>query len=138
MKRHKGILNQSPLFKKLHDDEFGVFGGEPYGCLIADYYFDQRPNDIELLNQISTICAFIHAPFIAGASPALINCNMGSWKDFISDYATMKIHLAPEYAAWRNLREAPDSCYIYLTLPRFLGRKPYASDINQTLKFSLN
>ena len=44
LKKFKGTAwDQSPLFKKLYEEEYGQFGGEPYGCLVGDYYFDHRP-----------------------------------------------------------------------------------------------
>ena len=61
--------DQSPLFKKVYEAEFGQLGGEPYGCLIADYYFSHLPTDVQLLRDLSKIAGAAHAPFFAGADP---------------------------------------------------------------------
>src|SRR5215472_7491000 len=69
LKRYKGTnWDQSPIFKKLYEEEYGQLGGEPYGCLVGDYYFDQSPPDVELLGEIAKICAAAHAPFISAVS----------------------------------------------------------------------
>src|SRR6266545_2902051 len=79
LKRYKGTAwDQSPLFKKVYEAEYGQFGGEPFGCLVGDYYFDQTAPDVELLGEMSHIAAAAHAPFIAGASPTVMQ--MGSWQ----------------------------------------------------------
>src|ERR671913_541851 len=73
LKRYKGTAwDQSPLFKKVYEAEYGQFGGEPFGCLVGDYYFDQSPPDVEMLGQLAQTCAAAHAPFIAGASPTVM------------------------------------------------------------------
>ncbi len=70
LKRYKGTAwDQSPLFKKIYEEEYGQFGGEPFGCLVGDYHFDHSPPDVELLGEMAKIAAAAHAPFIAGASP---------------------------------------------------------------------
>ena len=72
LKKFKGTAwDQSPIFKKMYEEEYGQFGGEPYGCLVGDYYFDQSPPDVELLGELSKVCAAMHAPFIAAASPTV-------------------------------------------------------------------
>ena len=70
LKRYKGTAwDQSPIFKKVYEEEYGQFGGEPFGCLVGDYHFDQSPPDVELLAEMAKIAAAAHAPFITGASP---------------------------------------------------------------------
>ena len=61
--------DQSPLFKQVYEYEFGQFGGEPFGCLIGDYYFSHLPTDVQLLRDLSKIAGAAHAPFFAGAEP---------------------------------------------------------------------
>src|ERR1043166_8573366 len=79
LKRYKGTAwDQSPLFKKIYESEYGQFGGEPFGCLVGDYYFDQTPMDTELLGEMSKVAAAAHTPFIAGASPTVMQ--MESWQ----------------------------------------------------------
>jgi type VI secretion system protein ImpC len=125
--------DQSPLFKKLYSQEFGVLGGRPYGCIIGDYYFDHSGPDVELLGDMSKIAAAMHAPFIASASPALFQMN--SWRE-LGDPAnlTERFSLA-SYADWRSLRESEDSRYLGLTLPRFLARRPYGAKTNPVEEF---
>lgn len=70
LKRHKGVgWDQSPIFKKIYEEEYGQFGGEPFGCLVGDYYFDHSPQDVELLGEMARIGSASHCPFIAGTAP---------------------------------------------------------------------
>jgi len=80
LRRFKGTAwDQSPIFKRMYEEEYGQFGGEPYGCLVSDYYFDHSPPDVELLGEISKVCAAAHVPFIAGAAPTVMQ--MDSWQE---------------------------------------------------------
>jgi type VI secretion system protein ImpC len=134
LKKFKGTAwDQSPLFKKIYEEEYGQFGGEPFGCLVGDYYFDQSPPDVELLGEIAKISAAGHAPFIAGASPTLMQ--MDSWQELANPRDLTKIFLTPEYAAWRSLRESDDARYIGLAMPRFLARLPYGAKTNPIDEF---
>jgi type VI secretion system protein ImpC len=117
--------DQSPLFKKIYEAEYGTLGGEPYGCLIGDYYFDHSPPDVEVLNGIAQIAATAHAPFISAAAPSLMN--MESWQELGNPRDLTKQFQTPDYAPWRSLRESDDSRYLGLTMPRFLGRLPYGA-----------
>jgi len=135
LKRYKGTAwDQSPIFKRLYEEEYGQFGGEPFGCLVGDYYFDQSPPDVELLGEISKIAAAAHAPFIAAASPNLMQ--MGSWQELANPRDLTKIFGTPEYAAWRSLRESDDARYIGLAMPRFLARQPYGAKTNPVDAFN--
>ncbi len=126
LKKFKGTAwDQSPLFKKIYEHEYGLFGGEPFGCLLGDYEFDHNPGDVEFLNGIAEISAAAHVPFIAAASPTLMN--MESWQELSNPRDLTKIFQTPEYASWRSLRESEDSRYIGLTMPRFLSRLPYGA-----------
>lgn len=126
VKKYKGTLwDQSPLFKKIYEVEYGSPGGEPYGCLIGDYYFDHSPPDAEVLNGIGQIAAAGHTPFISAAAPSLMNFD--SWQELSNPRDLTKIFQTPDYAPWRSLRESEDARYIGLTMPRFLGRLPYGS-----------
>jgi type VI secretion system protein ImpC len=126
LKRFKGTAwDQSPIFKKLYEEEYGQLGGEPYGCLVGDYHFDHSPQDVELLGEMSKISAATHAPFIAGTAPSLFQ--MESWQELGNPRDLTKIFSTPEYAAWRSLRESEDARYIGLALPRFLARRPYGA-----------
>jgi len=127
LKRFKGTAwDQSPIFKKIYEQEYGQFGGEPFGCLVGDYYFDHSAPDTELLGQMAQIGAAAHSPFIAGVSPTLMQ--MESWQELANPRDLTKIFTTPEYAPWRSLRESEDSRYVGLAMPRFLGRYPYGKN----------
>ena len=134
LKRFKGAAwDQSPLFKKVYEEEYGQFGGEPFGALVGDYHFDQSPPDVELLGEMAKIAASAHAPFITGASPSLMQ--MESWQELANPRDLTKIFGTPEYAAWRSLRESDDSKYLGLCMPRFLARTPYGAKTNPVEEF---
>ncbi len=126
IKKFKGAAwDQSPLFKKIYESEYGTLGGEPYGCLIGDYYFDHSPPDTEVLSGMAQVAAAAHAPFISAAAPSLMN--MESWQELGNPRDLTKQFQTPDYAPWRSLRDSDDSRYIGLTMPRFLGRLPYGA-----------
>ncbi|MBN3752022.1 type VI secretion system contractile sheath large subunit [Paraburkholderia sp. Tr-20389] len=134
LKKYKGTAwDQSPFFKKLYEEEYGQFGGEPYGALVADYYFDNSGPDVDLLTQMAKISAAAHAPFIAAADPAVML--MDSWQELANPRDLTKIFQTPEHAAWRSLRESEDSRYIGLAMPRFLARAPYGAKTNPVEEF---
>ncbi|MCB1332953.1 MAG: type VI secretion system contractile sheath large subunit [Roseivivax sp.] len=135
LRKFKGTnWDQSPIFKKVYEEEFGQFGGEPFGTLVADYHFDHSPPDIELLGEMAKIAAAAHAPLITGAQPSLFQ--MDSWSELANPRDLTKIFQTPEYAAWRSLRESEDSKYIGLAMPRFLGRLPYGSKTDPVEEFA--
>jgi type VI secretion system protein ImpC len=126
LKRYKGTnWDQSPLFKKVYEEEYGQFGGEPFGCLVGDYHFDQSAPDVELLGEMSKVAAAAHSPFITGVSPTVMQ--MESWQELANPRDLTKIFTTPEYAAWRSLRESEDARYLGLAMPRFLARQPYGA-----------
>jgi len=134
LKKYKGTAwDQSPVFKKLYEQEYGQLGGEPYGCLVGDYYFDHTPGDVELLGQMSQIAAAAHAPFIAAAAPTVMG--MDSWQELANPRDLGKIFSSPEYAAWRSLRDSDDAKYIGLAMPRFLARVPYGAKTSPVEEF---
>jgi type VI secretion system protein ImpC len=134
LKKFKGTAwDQSPLFKKLYEDEYGTPGGEPYGCLIGDYTFDHTPQNVEILKGMSEIAAAAHAPFIAAADPGLLN--MDTWQELGNPRDLTKILQTAEYAAWRSLRGSDDARYIGLTMPRFLSRLPYGAKTEPVEEF---
>jgi type VI secretion system protein ImpC len=134
LKRFKGAAwDQSPLFKKVYEEEYGQFGGEPFGALVGDYHFDQSPPDVEILGEMSKIAASAHAPFITGAGPSLMQ--MESWQELANPRDLTKIFSTPEYAGWRSLRESDDSKYLGMCMPRFLARTPYGAKTNPVEEF---
>jgi type VI secretion system protein ImpC len=127
-------FDQSALFKKLYEEEYGTFGGAPYGALIGDYEFSNHPQDLFLLEKISNVAAAAHAPFVAAASAQLFG-----WDDFtqlaeVRDLA--KIFDRVEYVKWRSFRESEDSRYVGLCLPHTLMRLPYGVDTVPTETFN--
>jgi type VI secretion system protein ImpC len=119
-------FDQSALFKKVYEEEFGVFGGEPFGALIGDYEFGRGPEEIELLEKISQVAAAAHAPFISAASPELMNLESFTQLDQPRDLA--KIFDTTEYARWKGFRMTDDSRYVALTCPHILMRVPYGRE----------
>ncbi len=135
LRKFKGTAwDQSPVFKKIYEEEFGQFGGEPYGTLVADYHFDHSPPDVELLGELAKISASAHAPLITGAKPTLFQ--MDSWAELANPRDLTKIFQTPEYASWRSLRESEDSKYVALAMPRFLGRLPYGAKTDPVEEFA--
>jgi len=129
LRRYKGIgWDQSPFFKRVYEEEYGQLGGEPYGCLVADYYFDHTPPDVELLGALAKISAAAHAPLISGASPSVMQ--MDSWQELANPRDLSKIFQNLEYAPWNSLRNSEDARYVGLAMPRFLSRLPYGIRTN--------
>ena len=134
LKKFKGTAwDQSPIFKRVYEEEYGQFGGEPFGCLVGDYYFDHSPPDVELLGEMAKVSAAAHTPFIAAASPTAMQ--MDSWQELANPRDLTKIFTTPEYAGWRSLRESDDARYIGLAMPRFLARIPYGAKTNPVEQF---
>jgi len=126
LKKFKGTSwDQSPLFKKMYEEEFGTPGGEPFGCLIGDYHFDHSAPDVEILTGMAQIAAAAHAPFITGTAPNVMN--MESWRELGDPRDLTKIFQTPEYAPWRSLRASEDAKYLGMCMPRFLSRLPYGA-----------
>ncbi|HXF45960.1 MAG TPA: type VI secretion system contractile sheath large subunit [Burkholderiaceae bacterium] len=135
LRRYKGAAwDQSPIFKKIYEEEYGQFGGEPFGCLVGDYYFDHSPQDIELLGEMGKVASAAFAPFIAGASPSLMQ--MSSWQELSNPRDITKIFSNAEYAGWRSLRDSEDARFIGLAMPRFLARLPYGAKTNPVEEFA--
>lgn len=126
--------DQSPLFKKLYEDEYGTPGGQPYGLLVGDYHFDHTPPDVEIMAGMAQIGAAAHAPFITGTAPSIMG--MESWQELANPRDLTKIFSSPEYASFKSLRESEDSRYLGLAMPRFLARMPYGAKKNPVEEFS--
>jgi type VI secretion system protein ImpC len=118
-------FDQSALFKKVYEEEYGVFGGTPFGALVGDYYFDKSGQDMELLEKVSNVAAAAHAPFISSSAPGMFNLDGFTELDQPRDLA--KIFDTTEYAKWKAFRASEDSRYVALTAPRVLMREPYGS-----------
>jgi type VI secretion system protein ImpC len=125
--------DQSPIFKKLYEEEYGQFGGEPYGALVADYYFNNSAPDVELLTRMAQISAAAHAPLITAADPSVML--MDSWQELANPRDLTKIFQTPEHAAWRSFRASEDARYVGMAMPRFLARAPYGAKTNPVEEF---
>ena len=120
LKKFKGSSwDQSPIFKMVYESEYGTAGGEPYGALIGNYYFNQSAPDLEVLKGIAQIASALD-----------------SWQDLSNPRDLTKIFTTPEYAAWRSFRETDESRYVALTLPRVLSRMPYGPETNPVEGFA--
>ncbi len=126
-------FDQSQIFKKLYEDEFGMPGGEPFGALIGDYEITNHPEDIDLLEKISGVCAAAHCPFISAADPALFGFE--SWTDMTKPRDIEKIFLGKKYTKWNSFRSSDDSRYVTLVLPRVLARLPYGQNTKPVEEF---
>jgi type VI secretion system protein ImpC len=127
---------KSGLYKHVYTVEYGQFGGDPYGAVLANYYFDPGPKDIKLLQYAASVGAMAHAPFLAAAGPQFFGL-----KDFhgLPDLKDLKdIFEGPQYIKWQSLRESEDARYLGLTMPRFLLRLPYSTEANPVKGFNYN
>ena len=127
-------FDQSAMFKKVYEEEFGIFGGAPFAALVGDYEFTKHPEDIELLERVSNVAAAAHAPFLTAASNELFNLESFTSLDQPRDLG--KIFDNTEYAKWKSFRASEDSRYVGLCLPRILGRLPYGPDTKPVEAFN--
>ena len=119
-------FDQSALFKKVYEEEYGTFGGAPYSVLVGDYDFGRHPQDMALLEKISNVAAAAHAPFISSPSPSLFD--MDSFTELGLPRDLAKIFESIELIKWRSFRASEDSRYVALALPHVLLRLPYGPD----------
>ncbi|MHA1558646.1 MAG: type VI secretion system contractile sheath large subunit [Alphaproteobacteria bacterium] len=121
-------FDQSQLFKKIYEEEYGTFGGNPFSCLVGGYEFKRHPQDFALLEKISGVAAAAHAPFITAAHPTLFD--LGCWEELGIPRDLSKIFESLELIKWSSFRTSEDSRYVSLLLPRVLVRLPYGKDTN--------
>jgi type VI secretion system protein ImpC len=119
-------FDQSAMFKKVYEEEYGIFGGAPFGALVGDYEFGRGPEDIELLEKVAQVASAAHAPFLTSAGPEMLNMDSFTAIDAPRDMA--KIFDSSEYAKWKSFRQSEDSRYIGLCLPHVLMRLPYGKN----------
>jgi type VI secretion system protein ImpC len=127
-------FDQSSLFKKVYEEEYGQLGGEPYGLLIGDYEFDRSAEDVSLLKMVSNVAAAAHAPFVSAANPKLFNFER--FTELTAPRDLSKIFMGVEFAAWKSFRESEDSRYVALTLPHVLARLPYGENFKRVSEFN--
>ena len=116
-------FDQSAMFRKVYEEEFGTFGGAPFGVLLGDYEIGRQPEDMYFVEQMAHVAAASHAPFIAAASEEMFG--LESFTELGRPRDLAKVFDTVEYAKWKSFRDSEDSRYVGLTLPRFLGRLPY-------------
>ena len=127
-------IMKSGLYKTVYTAEYGMFGGKPFGAMVANYDFGPGPQDMALLQKIASVSAMAHAPFIAAASPKFFGEDSFLRLPNLKDIKA--IMEGPQYIKWRSFRESEDSRYVALTLPRFLLRLPYGPDSNPVKSFN--
>ncbi len=118
-------FDQSQLFKKLYENEFGTPGGEPYGALIGDYEWSNHPDDVETLRLMSNVAAASFAPFISAAGAQMFGFN--DWRELSKPRDLAKIFETQEYTKWRSFRDTEDSRFVNLVMPRVISRLPYGA-----------
>ncbi len=127
-------FDQSSLFKRIYEEEYGQLGGKPYGMLVGDYEFSRSAEDVALLKMISGVAASSHAPFISNASAKMFS--MDSFTELSGPRDMAKIFDSVEYASWKSFRESEDSRYVALAMPRVLARLPYGEDFKTVSEFN--
>jgi type VI secretion system protein ImpC len=127
-------FDQSQLFKKIYEDEYGVLGGTPYGMLVGDYEFGRGAEDVDFLKRMSNVAAASHAPFVTNSSPKMFNWDRMTEMPNVRDLA--KIFESVEYAPWKSFRESEDSRYVALAMPKVLGRLPYGAEFKKVPEFN--
>ena len=128
-------FDQSQMFLKVYEEEYGILGGFPYGMLVGDYEFDvKHPKDVQMLQNISGVAAAAHAPFVAAISAK--SFNMDTFADLSKPRDLAKIFSSVEFAPWLSFRESEDSRYVALTMPRVLGRLPYGEKFEPIAEFN--
>jgi type VI secretion system protein ImpC len=127
-------FDQSAFFKKVYEEEFGVYGGSPFAALVGDYEFGRSAEDIELLEKVSQVASAAHAPFLSAASPNLLNLEEFGQITGVRDIS--KVFDSTEYAKWKGFRASDDSRYVALVMPHVLMREPYGKDTRQIEEFA--
>jgi type VI secretion system protein ImpC len=127
-------FDQSHLFKKIYEEEYGTYGGMPYSLLIGDFYIGRSPMDIGFMEKIAGVAAAAHAPFLAAAAPDLFD--LSSFAELGKPRDLAKVFESTELIKWRSFRETEDSRYVTLTLPRTLMRLPYGPETNPVEEFA--
>ncbi|MGN1356057.1 MAG: type VI secretion system contractile sheath large subunit [Succinivibrionaceae bacterium] len=119
-------ITKSGLYRTVYTAEYGQFGGQPYGAMIADYDFGAGPQDMKLLKNVAAVAAMSHAPFISAAGASFFGIE--SWDELAKLKDLHSVFEGAQYAKWKSFRESEDARYVALTLPRFLLRLPYGQN----------
>jgi len=126
-------FDQSEIFKRIYENEFGTPGGEPYGALIGDYEFSAHPEDIDFLKSMSNVAAASFAPFISAANAKMFG--LEDFQELKRPRDLQKSFESKEYAMWRSFRDSEDAAFVTLTMPRVLGRLPYGAATKSVEEF---
>lgn len=126
-------FDQSTIFKKIYEDEFGMPGGAPYGALIGDYQFSNHPEDMATLSKMSNVAAAAFAPFITAPAPGLFGFD--SWTELSKPRDLAKIFDSKEYTTWSSFRDSDDSRFVTMAMPRVLARLPYGESTRKVEEF---
>jgi len=127
-------FDQSQIFKKVYEAEFGTAGGEPYGCLIGDYEFSNHPEDVELLQNMAGVSASGFCPFISAAGSQMFGFD--DFTQLSTPRDLEKIFETQEYIPWRSFRDSEDSRFVNLVMPRVLSRMPYGMNGKSVEEFN--
>lgn len=127
-------FDQSQLYRKIYETEFGTPGGEPYGLMIGDYEFSNHPDDIDMLKHISSVAAASFCPFVTAPSPELFGFDQ--WSDLSKPRDLAKIFSTAEYAKWQSFRDSEDSRFVVMAMPRVLSRLPYGENTKKVEAFA--
>jgi type VI secretion system protein ImpC len=127
-------FDQSQLFKKVYEEEYGQLGGQPFGMLIGDYEFGRGAEDVQLLKMVSNVAAMAHAPFISNGSAKMFG--MDRFTELANPRDMAKVFDSVEYAPYKSFRDSEDSRYVALTVPRVLGRLPYGENFRRVSEFN--
>ena len=126
-------FDQSTLFKKVYEEEYGTLGGHPYGMLMGDYEFSRSAEDVGMLQKLAGVAAAAHAPFVSGVAAKMFG--MDDFTDLSKPRDLTKIFSSVDYAQWTSFRESADSRYVALAMPRVLGRLPYGEEFKRVDEF---
>jgi type VI secretion system protein ImpC len=130
-------IEASSMWNKLYSAEFDQAGGQPYGALVGDYEFENHPEDVFLLNQMSHVAAAGFCPFMSSASPKLLELeNWGQLSDVDRKGNLLDTFDGKQYTQWKSFRDAEDSRFVVLTMPRTLARLPYGQNTKKIDEFN--
>jgi type VI secretion system protein ImpC len=119
-------VEKAAIFQKVFTEEYGTLGGQPFGLLVGDYEFGPSAEDVTILDQLSRIGAFIHAPFISSASPAMFGFT--SFDELAGPRDLASVFEDARFLRWRSFRQSDDARYVGLCVPHILLRLPYGYD----------
>ncbi|MDO3720177.1 type VI secretion system contractile sheath large subunit [Marinobacter sp. chi1] len=119
-------FDQSNIYKKLYEAQFGTAGADPYGCMIGDFEFSGKTEDIELLEKMASVSASAFCPFVSAASAQMFG--LENFSELSQPRDISGIFESKEYIKWRSFRESEDSRFVSLVMPRVLARQPYGEN----------